>query len=524
MLSCLHSYCENCLKSLINKVNENKSKLCLIIQSCLIHLSLSFVFEGVFVCLICKQESDIECLIDNLFTYDTSSSSSSNKETINDSNSKIEPQQMKCTNCDENNQAEWFCTNCSEWLCEECKIAHTRVKLTKDHSILHKTAVKQQLEEQQQQQQQAKPQNKIINTNQFCNIHLKEKLYLYCETCDILTCRDCQLSSRHKEHKYKFINEAAAQQRLQFQIYLDKLKKRKKFLQTAYCNIDSRKADINVKSNSTINDIKTISSNLIIELSKRTAYLIENLKFICNEKITNLNKKSNELRAYLKKFNHCINIIDNAIKSNNETAILLSKRLIINQLNNLLNEKCEVLNPSHQFQIQFINETAKVNHLLTHIGHLMIDGKTFGKSSSNNNNSTIINSNNNNNNNTNGQSITTSPNSNTTPTTNGIKTNNGIISPSNSPSNSSSSSSSSNHHNLQQQQQQINNNNNNISKSVSPNPYSRASLSNYYFFILNTTLPPLTRSENNWLFEKPIPNLNCLEVTNIFTKNWTNRS
>jgi len=121
-----------------------------------------------------------------------------------------------------------------------------------------------------------------------------------------------------------------------------------------------------VKSNSTIKDIKTISSNLIIELSKRTAYLIENLKFIRNEKIVNLNKKSNELKVYLKKFNHCINIIDNAIKSNNETAILLSKRLIINQLNNffVIDKRNSVLRdiflfdlPAHFFRLSRLGES-----------------------------------------------------------------------------------------------------------------------------------------------------------------------
>ena len=230
--------------------------------------------------MTCKQESDVECLIDNLFTYESTTSnasaSSPTSATPTPIESKVEQQQVKCTNCDENNHADWFCTNCNEWLCEECKIAHTRVKLTKDHSILFKTAVKQQ-----QQQQQAKTsvekQNKT-NTNVYCSIHSKEKLFLYCETCDLLTCRDCQLSSRHKEHKYKFINEAAAQQRLQFQLYLDKLKKRKKFLQTADFNIDSRKADINVKSISTINDIKTISSNLIIEFSEDLIKCLEYIK------------------------------------------------------------------------------------------------------------------------------------------------------------------------------------------------------------------------------------------------------
>lgn len=35
----------------------------------------------------------------------------------------------------------------------------------------------------------------------FCPIHKKEQLKLYCETCDKLTCRDCQLLE-HKEHRY----------------------------------------------------------------------------------------------------------------------------------------------------------------------------------------------------------------------------------------------------------------------------------------------------------------------------------
>lgn len=36
----------------------------------------------------------------------------------------------------------------------------------------------------------------------FCPYHKKEQLKLYCETCDKLTCRDCQLLE-HKEHRYQ---------------------------------------------------------------------------------------------------------------------------------------------------------------------------------------------------------------------------------------------------------------------------------------------------------------------------------
>ena len=37
---------------------------------------------------------------------------------------------------------------------------------------------------------------------------LQESLSLFCETCDKLTCRDCQLTD-HRDHKYKFIHEIA---------------------------------------------------------------------------------------------------------------------------------------------------------------------------------------------------------------------------------------------------------------------------------------------------------------------------
>ena len=30
-----------------------------------------------------------------------------------------------------------------------------------------------------------------------------EKLQLYCETCEVLTCKDCQLSEKHHGHKHR---------------------------------------------------------------------------------------------------------------------------------------------------------------------------------------------------------------------------------------------------------------------------------------------------------------------------------
>ncbi|KGL82464.1 Transcription intermediary factor 1-beta, partial [Tinamus guttatus] len=45
-----------------------------------------------------------------------------------------------------------------------------------------------------------------------CALHKQEPLVLFCDTCDTLTCRDCQLSA-HKDHQYQFLEDAVRTQR-----------------------------------------------------------------------------------------------------------------------------------------------------------------------------------------------------------------------------------------------------------------------------------------------------------------------
>jgi tripartite motif-containing protein 33 len=77
-----------------------------------------------------------------------------------------------------------------------------RLKITKDHTIKPK---EEGLNDNQSSTSSTSP-------NLFCSVHSQEKLSLFCETCDKLTCRDCQLIE-HREHKYKFTNEIALETR-----------------------------------------------------------------------------------------------------------------------------------------------------------------------------------------------------------------------------------------------------------------------------------------------------------------------
>ena len=135
-------------------------------------------------CPSCKQECNILDCISNEFVSNVDPNLSS------DSSKSADEQVKICTGCEENVPATSYCVECSEYLCDQCVQAHRRVKITKEHTI--------------QPKDEANKTDDVSFGNMekvmLCPLHKNEPLKLYCDTCDKLTCRDCQLLE-HKEHK-----------------------------------------------------------------------------------------------------------------------------------------------------------------------------------------------------------------------------------------------------------------------------------------------------------------------------------
>lgn len=79
------------------------------------------------------------------------------------------------------------CNLCRKFLCNFCTTAHRRSRDTVDHPLLSLDDVRSCLPG-----ELAKP--------LFCNVHKKEKLVLYCESCQSAVCRDCTMME-HRSHK-----------------------------------------------------------------------------------------------------------------------------------------------------------------------------------------------------------------------------------------------------------------------------------------------------------------------------------
>lgn len=125
---------------------------------------------------------------------------------------KREPPYL-CLNCDEVAQATSRCKDCNELLCNTCVRAHIRVKLTKDHCIipldeLHLSPSSSAYSSSSNVTCQSSP-NSLLNgnCNTICDLHLTDVVKMYCDTCSMLFCQECN-SAEHRSHHYVYIQEA----------------------------------------------------------------------------------------------------------------------------------------------------------------------------------------------------------------------------------------------------------------------------------------------------------------------------
>uniref|UniRef100_A0A8C3P5N1 RING-type E3 ubiquitin transferase n=1 Tax=Chrysemys picta bellii TaxID=8478 RepID=A0A8C3P5N1_CHRPI len=274
---------------------------------------------GVIRCPVCSQECAERHIIDNFFVKDTTEVPSSTVEKSN----------QVCTSCEDNAEANGFCVECVEWLCKTCIRAHQRVKFTKDHTV--------------RQKEEVSPEAVGVNSQRpvFCPYHKKEQLKLYCETCDKLTCRDCQLLE-HKEHRY--------QSKLHIFIQLvadDTGLNNSKYLFFTYRILEANQNQKQVEQ-----DIKVAIFTLMVEINKKGKALLHQLESLSKDHRIKLLQQQQEVASLSKQLEHVMNFSKWAVSSGSSTALLYSKRLITYRLRYLLRARCDA-SPVTNTTVQF---------------------------------------------------------------------------------------------------------------------------------------------------------------------------
>ncbi|XP_076133447.1 E3 ubiquitin-protein ligase TRIM33 isoform X2 [Alosa pseudoharengus] len=339
LLPCLHSFCLKCIpqpdRQITVPVNGPHGQDTHIVN--------------VMRCAVCHQEYKQIDIVDNYFVKDTSEAS----------NTSVENSMQVCTSCEDNASAVGFCVECGEWLCKTCIEAHQRVKFTKDHKIRKK-------EDLSTEAVGASGQRPV-----FCPVHKQEPLKLFCETCDTLTCRDCQLLE-HKEHRYQFLDEAFQNQKGIIETFMAKLQEKRNFVHFSASQVQSRLKEVTETHKKVEHEIKIAVFTLINEINKKGKSLLQQLESVTKERSIRLLSQQKDISSLGQQILHVLNFTQWALTNGSSTALLYSKRLITFQLRYILKARLDPA-PQANGAVRFFCDPTFWAKNVVNLGNLVIE-------------------------------------------------------------------------------------------------------------------------------------------------------
>lgn len=307
LLGCLHTFCDNCLSE------SEKAR------------AADRTVDGKILCPVCRCLTPRTLLSSNHFVTTPDSSSSSPSASS-----------KKCS-CDDDVDGISYCLECSEWLCSDCVTAHKRVKLTKSHTITDEAP-------------------EVCDGIEYCENHPNEPLQLFCESCDMMTCRDCQLQ-HHKEHRYDFVADAAAKERKLLQLAFPELIQKKgnliEFMQLG----ETRLKDLDHQEENLNHQIEMYFTEIFTLIKTKQNELQMQVRAVCGQRKRETSSMVNTSKKLLNAIRHSENFIDYIGDKSKTKGLLCARRLVKDYFNLILREPA----PTEQ-NLRHCNTNIQFNH------------------------------------------------------------------------------------------------------------------------------------------------------------------
>ncbi|KAJ8721128.1 hypothetical protein PYW08_006593 [Mythimna loreyi] len=348
LMECLHSACEPCIRA---KLDEKQAS------------SRDFLgAERVTVtCPTCRLQCQVANMIDQRFVMEKMALEQAG------SNGGMSGEQQ-CNSCEDTEPATSYCVDCAEFICDNCVHAHQRLKITKEHTIKSKEEAVAEL------QARAGARNAH---DMFCAEHVQERLSLFCETCDRLTCRDCQLQ-HHRDHKYQFSTEMAAQARANITSLLSEVSYKRVLLGSAMKVIRDRQQLIADKKKALVHEITQTVVKLTNAINTRGKQLVLRLNEVCDAKQRTLNEKKEALEQLAAITDHCVGFV-NAALDGSDTAVLHAKHAVCAHLQRIKSRRADIPNPEIPVRISLaLDKLPELVRVLAGLGAIVVDGKVDG--------------------------------------------------------------------------------------------------------------------------------------------------
>ncbi|XP_014855481.1 PREDICTED: tripartite motif-containing protein 66-like isoform X2 [Poecilia mexicana] len=287
-----------------------------------------------------------------------------------------------CSECTEPTLAQSLCTLCNKWLCYQCTDVHQ-----------HQRASSQYADSFQQQQQQQRPSaaqcpdlhqrnsSTLPPTGQgpgsypcsllMCHTHRQEPLELFCESCDLLCCSSCHLSS-HKNHRVVQIGKALQDQQWLFENLMVQVEERRSSVENSAKQIEDRLHGVKIAHRKAENQIKMAKMIMMNELNKRANLLIEQLE-ISEEFQQRLEDQLQGAIEICGQLDHIQKFITWATTHHCRGPVLFSRALISLQMQQLLESSLHTDSWS-PVKLKFNWDASYWTKQISSFGQLIVDG------------------------------------------------------------------------------------------------------------------------------------------------------
>ncbi|XP_061111986.1 uncharacterized protein LOC133137663 [Conger conger] len=250
-------------------------------------------------CPVCAAEYSLTEVIDDLFF-------------------KQSQQSTQCGGCWEAEVGGW-CVECGEALCPECISAHKRVKMTREHTILSE-----------------RPATVSVPTV-YCSTHKEERVELVCQTCDQPTCRECQLLF-HRNHRFQFLHEAAAEERDRIRSLMDDLRLKKRAVRTSLSDLDTRLLDLKDLQNTLNDELKDTVLGIRHALLKQATSLSLEVQNLCGLEKKNILERQEVLKKLEERQTYLLTFTDRALDTEGFLAPSSYTQKIQSQLHDVMSQ------------------------------------------------------------------------------------------------------------------------------------------------------------------------------------------
>lgn len=269
-----------------------------------------------------------------------------------------------CTACEEGQEAPFYCMQCEEWLCESCVDAHKRVRITKDHTIVPKAEVNVAVNKSPWEQQM------------MCKQHKQEELKFFCERCEKLTCRDCQLLD-HKDHKYQFLDQAADQYKQRLRGSLALMGEKRTKLSSSRDEIELKLKNCKEQKETLQQDILKQTDILVKGIRQAVWGVLANLASFTDAATKRLNKEIDDVSDLVGKFDHCIQFMEDILREGSSMSLLYSKGNVETKCRKVYHTQVDPQSLKGQLNIQYKHDVNWLLGNLSKIGAIFVNGVRY---------------------------------------------------------------------------------------------------------------------------------------------------